>query len=263
MTKSHAPFIQLHYACLDLLNDKGFKAKACSWLSIEEWQRYQRFASVQQANQFLLARALLRSQLSKQVSGVSPEEWVFVADKNGKPRLADEFAHLNIHFNLSHSENLVALALSEGWELGVDIEYIPRPVFSMALANRYFAEAELVELKKLDGLQQSRQIAQLWTLKESLLKASGLGIRVSLSRLVMGFEYEKDLKLLLSPELNTTPLFQNEWLMSLFSLEPDYSLALTIKAAASIGIPEVRIQEWIVNYNKTSNLTCELQRKKL
>lgn len=269
MTSSFRPSIQLYYAPLELLADKSFSTQILGWLSAEERERYQRFKSLQQANQFLLARALLRSQLSKRVAGVLPSEWVFVVDENGKPRLGDDFSYLNFHFNLSHSEDLVVLALagglvkglSEVLEVGVDVESIQRPIFNMALAKHYFAKSEYVDLLKLNQQQQIKRIAQLWTLKESLLKASGLGIRVPLAQLVFSYLDEGALKVELSqdfPQISSSPISE---FISLFRLGADYSLALTLNTTATDYSPEIRCYEWEGLNGQPSGLICELLRK--
>jgi len=261
--------IQLNYASLDLLNDKSFSTQVFGWLSLAERKRYKRFVSKQQANQFLLARALLRSQLSKRVSGVLPHEWVFVIDDSGKPRLAGGFSHLNLHFNLSHSEDLVVLALGGGLSeelgerlnLGVDVECIHRPVFSMALAKRYFAKTELADLMRLNEKEQVKRIAQLWTLKESYLKASGIGIRMPLAKLAFYFDGECGLGLSVLPSWVQSLPAEESSFISLFGLGSDYSLALTIDTDKKVDTSAVTINEWAGLNSQLSGLPCELLRK--
>jgi 4'-phosphopantetheinyl transferase len=264
-TTSSNPLIQLHYASLELLDDKHFWAHIFSWLSLQEQTRYGRFVSKQQASQFLLARALLRSQLTKQVPTVQPHEWVFVMDEQGKPMLGDEFSYLDIHFNLSHSEGLVVLALAVGYveklELGVDIECIHRSVFSLALSKRYFSECECADLIKLNGKQQSQRITQLWTLKESYLKASGLGITVPLNKVRFGFEKDSDLNINLSLPCPSPLFVAQHCSIGLFSLGQDYSLALTIINYCSVNLSSVTINEWTELNDKYLGLPYTLLRK--
>jgi len=271
MTTSTNPLVQLHYASLDLLNDNFFATHIFGWLSSEERTRYKRFVNKQQANQYLLARALLRSQLSKRVPGVLPQKWVFVIDDSGKPRLADEFSYLNIHFNLSHSEDLVVLALAEGggegrgvdekMNLGVDVECIHRPVFSLALAKRYFAKTEFLDLMRLTEPLRIKRIAQLWTLKESYLKASGLGLRVPLAKLEFCFEGGCGLGLSVEPSWVQSLPAEDRSVISLFSLGPDYSLALTIEADKPMDTSAMTVNEWAGLNNPLLDLPCELLRK--
>lgn len=269
MTTSTNPLVQLHYASLDLLNDNFFATHIFGWLSSEERTRYKRFVNKQQANQYLLARALLRSQLSKRVPGVLPQKWVFVIDDSGKPRLADEFSYLNIHFNLSHSEDLVVLALGDELgdglggrlNLGVDVECIHRPVFSLALAKRYFAKTELADLMRLTEQQQVKRIAQLWTLKESYLKACGLGLRMPLAKVEFCFEGGCGLGLSISSSWTEPLPAEDRSVISLFSLGPDYSLALTIEADKPMDTSAMTVNEWAGLNNSLLDLPCELLRK--
>lgn len=262
------PSVHLHYASLELLKDKNFSAKILGWLSAEEQKRYQRFVSTQQAQQYLLSRALLRSQLSNRVRGVLPCEWVFVVDDYGKPKLAEAFSYLDLHFNLSHSEDLVVLALGEGLgkglggglNLGVDIESIHRPVFNMALAKRYFATTELTDLMKLTEQQQIKRIAQLWTLKESYLKANGVGLRVPLTKLAFSFKGLGDLGLSVSSSLAEALTVEEGSSIALFCLWSDYSVALTIDTYKAIDISAVAINEWFGLNKQASCLPWELLR---
>lgn len=266
------PSVHLHYASLELLKNKKFSAKILGWLSAEEKKRYQRFVSTQQAQQYLLSRALLRSQLSNRVRYVLPCEWVFVVDDYGKPKLAEAFSYLDLHFNLSHSEDLVVLALGKGLggvlgrglggglNLGIDVESIHRPVFNMALATRYFAKVELTDLMKLTERQQIKRIAQLWTLKESYLKANGVGLRVPLSKLAFSFKGQSDLELSVSSSLAETLTVEKGSSIALFCLWSDYSVALTIDTDKAIDISAVTINEWFGLNEQTSCLSWKLLR---
>lgn len=268
--------VVLNYASLELLKDKSFLDQVWAWLSAEEQKRYKSFVSQQQANQFLLARVLLRSQLSKRVPIVLPNEWVFVVDDYGKPRLSDKFSYLNLHFNLSHSENLVVLVLAEGevelgadneigkkLNLGIDVENIHRPIFSMALAKRYFSESELTDLAKLAEQQQVKRIAQLWTLKESYLKTNGLGVRVPLNKLEFCFEEEGGLNIDISDFCVQSLPSKERSFIGLFNLScfgSQYSLALTIEADKKMDASILVISEWAGLDNQFVGIQCELLR---
>lgn len=91
-----------------------------------------------------------------------------LAGKNGKPY----FVNSNIYFNLSHSGKKVMCALSTK-EVGCDVEYKTKN--SDKIAARFFAEEEI---DYINSVEEGRDIrfTTVWTLKESLLKASGCGI---------------------------------------------------------------------------------------
>ena len=97
-----------------------------------------------------------------------------LVDENGKP----DFADGNLHFNLSHSGNVVFCALSDR-TVGCDTEQL-RP-FDTHIANRFFAKEES---SYLDGIPDENQrldrFFRLWTLKESFIKCTGLGLKMPL-----------------------------------------------------------------------------------
>ena len=96
----------------------------------------------------------------------------------GKPFLQQP----EIAFNHSHSQKNYALALSAGMrDLGVDVEDLDRKVRFDALARHVFHPREL-DRWNASG-QQPEYWFKVWTAKEAVLKAAGLGIRMSLNEL--------------------------------------------------------------------------------
>ncbi len=95
--------------------------------------------------------------------------------ENGKPYLP---GYPHIHFNLSHSGSRV-LAAFAGVETGCDIEQVQQA--DLALAQRFFTRKEYDFIAGQQGSeQQNEAFFRLWTLKESLLKAVGTGLSLSL-----------------------------------------------------------------------------------
>lgn len=88
--------------------------------------------------------------------------------KNGKPYLIDYPA---IHFNLSHCPKGCICAVSDR-EIGVDIQDV-RP-FSWDVAKRVCCENELKLLHSSND--RDKMFTQIWAMKESYLKMSGMGI---------------------------------------------------------------------------------------
>lgn len=97
----------------------------------------------------------------------------------GKPYLT-HFS--DIAFNHSHSQQHYALALSKQCkDLGVDIEDLGRKVRFDALAQHAFHAEEYEQWKASN--EAPNYWFKVWTCKEAVLKASGLGIRMSLNQL--------------------------------------------------------------------------------
>ena len=103
-----------------------------------------------------------------------PPAGAFAFGEQGKPYLPDR---PDVHFSLSHSGTWVLCALSDA-ELGCDVEGTRR--FDPALARRFFHPDETAWLLSLPPREQDAAFLRLWTLKESYLKAVGLGLSLPL-----------------------------------------------------------------------------------
>lgn len=90
-------------------------------------------------------------------------------DENGKPYFKK---HPDFHFNISHSEDIIAVAMSSA-PVGVDIEKL-RDV-NPKIAERHFTEKEKSYVKT------NADFFYVWTRKEAYLKKTGVGLRQSLS----------------------------------------------------------------------------------
>ena len=114
--------------------------------------------------------------------GVSPEALAFETTANGKPRLvlpghAAVGGHLAaLDFNLSHSENVLVLAVALERQVGVDIEVVQPGVDVLAVAEAQFTAEELAWLRALPPEQQRPAFYRLWTRREAISKVSGQGI---------------------------------------------------------------------------------------
>ena len=116
------------------------------------------------------AGALLEAALTAE--GVS--DFTMTVSHDGKPRLAHE---KNVHFNLSHSGTKVMCALSDS-EIGCDVEQIKES--DMKIAKRFFHPAEYEALMQCGDTERNGLFFRYWTLKESFMKATGLGLQLPL-----------------------------------------------------------------------------------
>ena len=147
-------------------------------LPAEEKVRAERFRIESARRRFVLARTLLRHEVAT-IVGIDPSEIGFEIGGHGKPQLAKTALETPPHFNLSHSGDLVVLAIAET-DVGADVESI-RPVPNAEkLAHRFFSPAERLAVYALDGGARDRAFLRIWTQKEAYLKATGLGVGMPL-----------------------------------------------------------------------------------
>jgi 4'-phosphopantetheinyl transferase len=155
-------------------------------LSPAERAQQLRFHFERDRHRYLGTRALVRTMLSQYV-GIPPKDLAFKNNAYGRPMLADlAQAAQEITFNIAHSSDLVVCAVRRRQALGVDTENLRRNV-SLGSANRYFAEIEVNELRSLPECEQPARFLELWTLKESYIKARSMGLSIPLND--FGFSY--------------------------------------------------------------------------
>lgn len=145
-------------------------------LSPEETGRHQRLIFTRHRHQFLVSRALVRCVLAGYL-GVEPAAIEFSHNEHGKPRLV---ADTRLQFNLSHSNGLIALAITQQAPVGIDVEYLSRQADIMKLAARYFSTDENMAIARLPASALNQRFYDLWTLKEAYLKACGTGLATPL-----------------------------------------------------------------------------------
>lgn len=146
-------------------------------LTAEELQRQRRFRFERDRHEALVTRALVRTVLSS-YADVDPAEWRFEAGSAGKP----EIVHppVPLHFNVSHTDGMIVCAVTRGAEIGIDVEYLDHDTNIEALARRKFAPTEAAELLGLSQDERRSRFFDLWTLKESYVKACGHGLAIPL-----------------------------------------------------------------------------------
>ena len=82
----------------------------------------------------------------------------------------------NIHFNLSHSGNMVLCGISDK-NIGVDIEYIDNTI-DLNIAKNYFYNNEYENI--INSKKPTKEFFKYWVLKESFMKYVGLGFSLDL-----------------------------------------------------------------------------------
>jgi 4'-phosphopantetheinyl transferase len=154
-------------------------------MSSEERARWARFTVPTPRLEHLVARALLRTTLSR-YADVSPKQWQFDTNDWGRPHVAAPEEGCDLRFNLSHTDGLVALAVTRGFDIGIDVENVTRRLELLDIASTVFAPAEVEALGKLEGQHRTEAFFAFWTLKEAYVKARGMGFSLALD----GFAFD-------------------------------------------------------------------------
>jgi 4'-phosphopantetheinyl transferase len=144
--------------CRGVLDD-GERARAGSFLS-ESGRR-----------QFTVAHGFLRILAGREL-GAPPAALRWDSGPHGKPALAAPWSGLST--SLSHSAGVVAVALSAGRAVGVDIERCAPGRDAAALAARFYPPDEAAWVAAgCDASARADRFTRLWSRKEAVVKAAG------------------------------------------------------------------------------------------
>ncbi len=177
--------VDIWVARVDEVFDSGLAPRLAQVVSEEELQRQARFLFEKDRRRYLVTRALVRYVLSRYVP-LAPRQWRFGATAHGRPFILNADPLLEgLSFNISHSGQVVLLALGRGGQLGVDVEETGRTT-ALDVADSVFSARELLQLRALPQAEQAQRFLQFWTLKESYIKARGMGLSLPLQK--FGFE---------------------------------------------------------------------------
>ncbi len=148
-------------------------------LSPEEQVRAKRYRFEADRNRHVVLWAGLRLIIGSVVNA-SPRALEFERSAAGKPVLSSP--PLPLSFNATHAGAFVVFALSWGGPVGVDIEEVRPEVEIEEIVERFFHPHERREFRTLSEDLKPAAFFRSWTLKESYLKACGVGLPFGLDR---------------------------------------------------------------------------------
>lgn len=174
--------VHLYTALLDQMDDARALRCCEALLSPDERARQGQFVFERNRREFVYAHALVRLALSRHAPHIAPETWRFSVGRHGKPAVAGPTDAPALYFNLSHTRGLVACVVAAEPVLGVDVESMDRVGHTTEVAARFFASPEVESLSRLPVPAQRDWFFRFWTLKESYIKARGLGLALPLDQ---------------------------------------------------------------------------------
>lgn len=207
-------------------------------LSEDERARQARFRFARDQRRHLVTRALVRTVLSR-YAPVRPEDWVFSAGAHGRPAISAPPQAPPLEFNISHAADLVMLAVTTGRTLGVDTESVEARAAEIDGLDRYFAPEESAALLALPPDERRRRFFELWTLKESYIKARGMGLAIPLDAFRFELTGERGLTLHMRPALADSSAGWRVWQLG---LRPDYLVAICAARGEQLS-PHIVVRE--------------------
>ena len=157
-------------------NDESSSPGDCKdLLSPVEQDRASKFKFETDRRQYTTSHAALRSVLSNYLNSPA-RDLQFAEGPYGKPKLAPNQAKNKFEFNLSHSHEVALVAVTQGREIGVDVEWVRKDFAFDEVAQRFFTTKEMAALHSLPLHLQREAFYKCWTSKEAFLKAKGTGL---------------------------------------------------------------------------------------
>jgi 4'-phosphopantetheinyl transferase len=151
--------------------------RCAQWLDKEEQHRARRLVREEDRQRYVLAHGGLRAVLSRYL-GVGPGVVELCRNEVGKPFVPRKSRGQSlITFNMSHAQGRALIAVSEGQEVGVDLERIRLGVEVDKLSERYFTSSEHALIMQLTEEQRVPRFFRYWVAKEAVLKAQGIGLQ--------------------------------------------------------------------------------------
>ena len=169
----------------------------------------------------------LRSVLSEYTQ-IPAHDLRFALEANGKPRLVSPPAE--IHFNLSHSQDMALIGVTTLAPLGVDIERLREIPDSDAIAKRFFTAGEVEAYRALPDEHRERGFMNCWTRKESVIKATGAGLSMPLDSFEVSLDPRQPARMLKRPALVSDGGF---WSLQHVDAAPHYVGAVALCCAVT------------------------------
>ena len=171
--------------------EEGYSIKI---LSAREKEEYAGFSNDKRKAEYLSARHLFHS-LAESLNDEGLEKRVELhKEDSGKPFA--KFGEEIIYTSFSHSPSKVFCAISDTFDIGLDVELSNREV-NDAVVNRILNDEE-------HHLAEEEEPIRLWTIKEAAVKCLGTGLRTNLDDLTI----QKNEKNRFSVRFNNDKMFE-------------------------------------------------------
>jgi 4'-phosphopantetheinyl transferase len=153
-------------------------------LDPDERRRHASIVHAIDRRRFVVAHAVTRRIVGDSL-GAPPHELRWTHNPNGKPSLTGPYTGVEV--NLSHSGDLVMVAVSARRPVGVDLQRVVPTLDCAAMARRFYPPEEATEIAAgIAGGGGHERFAELWARKESLVKAAGARLTRGLATPVAG-----------------------------------------------------------------------------
>ncbi|PJN90941.1 4'-phosphopantetheinyl transferase family protein [Bacillus sp. mrc49] len=217
--------VEVYICTLPAKRSEGDLDELFAHVSTKRQVRLKRYHKVDDAYRSLIGDLLLRCILEKRY-GLVRGDLEVETNAYGKPFLSK---HPSIHYNISHSGEYVVCAFHDA-EVGVDIE--KNGPFDLELAKGFFTEEEYAEVWGVGDRLSA--FYDMWTLKESYIKAVGKGLSIPLRAFNVSRNGMDDIQL--TDVRRNKPIA--DYTCKQFRVDSEYSLAVCAHQGSAAGFSD-------------------------
>ena len=156
------------------------------YISQEKAEKLSKFKMIDDKKRGLIGELLVRYLICDNLK-IKNSEVNFTKNKYGKPFLKD---YIGLEYSVSHSNKFVVCAIGD-YAVGIDIEYVKD--VELGAANYLFERHEYEVFNNLPENNKLDYFYSMWTLKESLIKAKGLGLSIPMKSFSINRDSEKNI----------------------------------------------------------------------
>jgi 4'-phosphopantetheinyl transferase len=220
--------IHLWIVSTEQIQDKTLLNRYHQILSTDEVKRNKRFFFEKDRKQNLITRVLIREVLSKYIDNIAPRDWRFVENDYGKPEVVPQMLPFPLKFNVSHTANMIVLAIAKDQDIGVDVETFSRDIATDDLAHYAFSPKEYEQLTGLKSQEFQERFFDFWTLKEAYIKACGMGLSIPLNSFSFTISDNKNISIQFNSQRNDDPAQWRFW-----QIKPQQKFSITLATKCS------------------------------
>ncbi len=210
-------------------------SKIVEVLSPDEVERANRFKRVNDRNRYVFSYANLRVILGLYLN-VPPASLQFEKNSFGKPYICGESNPQGLCFNMSHTGNVVMLAISLKHEVGIDIEKVREFDKLDNVAYNFLSSCEADYYNTLSKEKKKQFFFLSWVRKEALIKAQGKGVGENLSHSTVS-QFSGAEKKWPPPTVSVVDEKKIRWSLQDVSVAQDYFGACCVEGVECYIIP--------------------------
>jgi len=164
------PADAVHVLCVNVSEHRNALEASVGALDPAERERAAHYANPWHGQRYACTRGMLRLVLGRFLKR-APGDIEFSYGACGKPALNGAGG---LNFNLSHNGDWVALGVTRGRRIGIDLDGQTDGHACLAVASQCFSPREMAKL--VQGTDTAHVFCAIWVRKEAVLKAAGRGL---------------------------------------------------------------------------------------